>query len=73
MWMRQYPWLVVLDGLDEVPSSESVGWVVEAIEDFGTGNRQTQVETCSSSRTTAGHNQDLDPANWDYRHLADLP
>jgi hypothetical protein len=33
-WLRQYPWLVVLDGLDEVPGLSSRARVMQAISDF---------------------------------------
>ncbi|MGY4902842.1 NACHT domain-containing protein [Streptomyces sp. 900116325] len=33
-WLRKYPWLLVLDGLDEVPSTANRGPVLEAISSF---------------------------------------
>jgi hypothetical protein len=33
-WLRVYPWLLVLDGLDEVPSSSNRSEVLQAIEEF---------------------------------------
>lgn len=33
-WLRKYPWLLVLDGLDEVPSTANRGPVMDAISAF---------------------------------------
>jgi len=33
-WLESYPWLLVLDGLDEVPSSSNRGDVMRAVSDF---------------------------------------
>jgi hypothetical protein len=33
-WLRAFPWLLILDGLDEVPSSSNRREVVAAIQDF---------------------------------------
>jgi hypothetical protein len=33
-WLAAYPWLVVLDGLDEVPASSNRAQVLKQIEDF---------------------------------------
>ncbi|MFI5898449.1 NACHT domain-containing protein [Actinoplanes sp. NPDC051513] len=33
-WLRSYPWLVVLDGLDEVPDASNRSQVMSAISDF---------------------------------------
>jgi hypothetical protein len=33
-WLRSFPWLLVLDGLDEVPSSSNRRQVVSAIQNF---------------------------------------
>ncbi|MEV5937972.1 hypothetical protein [Streptomyces sp. NPDC051994] len=34
LWLRTYPWLLVLDGLDEVPSTANRGTVMDAISTF---------------------------------------
>lgn len=33
-WLRAYPWIIVLDGLDEVPASSNRGAVLEAVQNF---------------------------------------
>lgn len=34
LWLRQYPWVLILDGLDEVPPSSNRGDVLREIESF---------------------------------------
>lgn len=33
-WLRTYPWLIIFDGLDEVPSSSNRRGVIEAVQHF---------------------------------------
>ena len=34
LWLSVYPWLLILDGLDEVPSSSNRDEVLQAVQDF---------------------------------------
>lgn len=72
-WLRDYPWLLILDGLDEVPASSNRSQVLDAIRDF-----QVDVATCEADvlllATTRpqGYNDDFSPARYKHLWLAPL-
>ncbi|MBS1830840.1 MAG: hypothetical protein JST93_36430 [Acidobacteria bacterium] len=59
-WMTKYPWLLVLDGLDEVPSSSNRGDTTEAIDVFLAEARQVDADlfVVASSRAE-GYDQEF--------------
>ena len=72
-WLKVYPWLVILDGLDEVPASGERSAVIEAINGFlseiaGAGADAMVIVTSRPQ----GYNNDLDERYWARWQLADL-
>ncbi len=73
MWLRDYPWLLILDGLDEVPPSSNRTQVLEAVRDF-----QVDVSTCQADvlllATTRpqGYNEEFSPKRYVHLWLAPL-
>lgn len=72
-WLQAYPWIAVLDGLDEVPPSGEREEVLEAISSFSS----EIVELCADvllivTTRPQGYNHDLSQANWEHWNLLDL-
>jgi hypothetical protein len=67
-WLGSYPWLLVLDGLDEVPASGHRGQLMEAIRDFWVDISEENAD-CLVIATTRpqGYNDEFSPRY--YRHL----
>lgn len=73
-WIKVYPWIVILDGLDEVPASGERHSVLEAIASFNTEMIELLADILLIITTRPqGYNQDLDSASWEHWQLADLP
>jgi hypothetical protein len=73
-WLAHYPWIIVLDGLDEVPPSGERRAVVDAILSLLTEIVDKQADALVVVTTRPqGYNHDLDPALWEHWRLADLP
>ncbi|HET6249885.1 MAG TPA: hypothetical protein VFE47_19500 [Tepidisphaeraceae bacterium] len=71
-WMRSYPWLLVLDGLDEVPASSNRDSVLREIDDFWTEAAACGADLLVIATTRPqGYNGDFSP-NY-YRHLWLVP
>lgn len=72
-WLGKYPWIVVLDGLDEVPASSNRAQVLMAIRDF-----MVDVSTCDADvlvlATTRpqGYNEEFSPQRYQHRWLCPL-
>jgi hypothetical protein len=67
-WLSLYPWLVVLDGLDEVPASTNRESLLAAIRDFWVDAAQAKADLLVLATTRPqGYNDDFSPAV--YRHL----
>lgn len=73
-WLGSYPWLVVLDGLDEVPPSGERPAVIEAVNNFASEVHSTKADALIivTSRPQ-GYNKDLDERYWSHWNLTDLP
>jgi hypothetical protein len=74
LWLEGYPWLLVFDGLDEVPPSGERPAVLDAINGFLSecAEADADVLVVVTSRPQ-GYNKDFDERYWDHWHLADLP
>ncbi|HWM55156.1 MAG TPA: hypothetical protein VNO20_07200, partial [Solirubrobacterales bacterium] len=71
-WLAHYPWLLVLDGLDEVPASSNRADVLAAIRDFWVDvtQRDTDVLVLATTRPQ-GYSEDFSPDT--YRHMTLAP
>lgn len=72
-WLHEYPWLVILDGLDEVPASSNRTQVIDATKDF-----LVDIATCEADvlliTTTRpqGYNAEFSPERYQDLWLAPL-
>jgi len=67
-WLGSHPWLLVLDGLDEVPASGNRAAVLEAIRDFWVDATEAKADLLVLATTRPqGYNDDFSPNT--YRHL----
>jgi hypothetical protein len=71
-WLGAYPWLIILDGLDEVPPSSNRADVMREIERFWqeVAQRDADVMVVATTRPQ-GYNDDFSPDH--YEHLYLLP
>jgi hypothetical protein len=71
-WLGAYPWLIILDGLDEVPPSSNRVDVMREIERFWqeVAQRDADVMVIATTRPQ-GYNDDFSPDH--YEHLYLLP
>jgi hypothetical protein len=61
-WLAEYPWLLILDGLDEVPSSSNRADVLAAIAAFWDEATPLNADVAMVVTTRPqGYNDDLDP------------
>jgi hypothetical protein len=73
LWLKHYAWLVIFDGLDEVPQSGERSAVLEAIAEFLTLTVDLNADVLLLVTTRPqGYNRDLDANHWEHWHLADL-
>ncbi len=72
-WLASYPWLIVLDGLDEVPSSSNRTEMLAAIDEFWVdlSVSHTDVLVVATTRPQ-GYNDDFAPSLYRHCKLAPL-
>lgn len=72
-WLGAYPWLLVLDGLDEVPASSNRTEVLDAIQDFliDAHNANADLLLVATSRPQ-GYNDDFSARYYRHRQLLPL-
>ncbi len=71
-WLEYYPWLLVLDGLDELPASSNRGDVLTSIQDFLVDARTCNADLLLVATTRPqGYNDDFSPRY--YQHIQLLP
>lgn len=59
-WISDYPSIIIIDGLDEVPSSANRGSVIQAINEFWDETTNADLLMIVTTRPQ-GYNDDLDP------------
>ena len=66
-WLAKYPWIIVLDGLDEVPASSNRDEVLKRVDDFWVDVNQANADVLVLATTRPqGYNEDFSPRY--YRH-----
>ena len=72
-WLANYPWLIVLDGLDEVPASSNRDRVLTAIRDFNVDVDELNADVMIVATTRPqGYNQDFDTDYYNHVYLSPL-
>lgn len=72
-WLGCYPWLIALDGLDEVPSSSNRVQVLDAVQDFLIDAHDCNADLLIISTTRPqGYNDDFSPKEYQHFQLAHL-
>nr|VFK51124.1 MAG: hypothetical protein BECKTUN1418E_GA0071001_10053 [Candidatus Kentron sp. TUN]VFK55827.1 MAG: hypothetical protein BECKTUN1418F_GA0071002_10753 [Candidatus Kentron sp. TUN] len=72
-WLGHYPWLIVLDGLDEVPVSSNRDQVLEAIQEFLIEAHACNADLLLVATTRPqGYNDDFSPRYYRHRYLLPL-
>lgn len=71
--LRDYPWFLVLDGLDEVPRSGNRDKVLQAVKDFliDAAGLEADVMVVATTRPQ-GYDNDFDPRRFAHRELRPL-
>lgn len=73
-WLKSYPWLLVLDGLDEVPASSNRTKLMSAIRDFVSVEAHQQDADLLILATTRpqGYSDEFDPGLYWHLQIAPL-
>ncbi|CAE6724287.1 hypothetical protein R69619_01706 [Paraburkholderia nemoris] len=72
-WLRHYPWIVILDGLDEVPPSGERSATIDAISAFVSEIADARADALIIVTTRPqGYNDDLATDEWEHIYLTDL-
>ncbi|MGZ8172453.1 MULTISPECIES: NACHT domain-containing protein [Methylobacter] len=72
-WLAAYPWLLVLDGLDEVPASSNRSEVLAAIQNFLVDAHGCNADLLLVATTRPqGYNDDFSSRYYRHRHLLPL-
>ena len=72
-WLQEYPWVVIFDGLDEVPASSNRDQVLEVIRRFRRLALKTQADIFMIATTRPqGYNNDLYSSIFQHLYLAPL-
>lgn len=72
-WLKHYPWLVALDGLDEVPSSSNRSQVLDAVQDFLIDAHDCDADLLIIATTRPqGYNEDFSTKEYEHFQLAHL-
>lgn len=72
-WLGAYPWIIILDGLDEVPASSNRDAVLTAIEEFRIDARSENADVLIIATTRPqGYNKDFAPDLYQHKYLMPL-
>jgi Fe-S-cluster formation regulator IscX/YfhJ len=72
-WLRAYPWIIILDGLDEVPASSNRDEVLAAVHDFWIDAAECNADVLVVATTRPqGYNEEYAPHLYQHRWLAPL-
>jgi hypothetical protein len=73
LWMGNYPWLIIFDGLDEVPASSNRDEVLAAIKGFRIEINECNADVLIIATTRPqGYNEDFAPSVYEHKWLAPL-
>jgi hypothetical protein len=73
-WLSAFPWLLILDGLDEVPNSSNREQVMKAVRDFGLKSAAVGGDvTILATTRPQGYSEEFDPKFYTHIELAPLP
>ncbi|MNU68413.1 hypothetical protein D3C71_577790 [compost metagenome] len=72
-WLSNYPWLIALDGLDEVPASSNRGQVLSSIQDFliDAADCNADLLLIATSRPQ-GYDDDFSESSYTHFRLSEL-
>lgn len=72
-WLGAYPWILILDGLDEVPASSNRDEVLAAIENFLIDAHGVNADVLVVATTRPqGYNKDFAPESYQHKYLTPL-
>jgi hypothetical protein len=73
-WLESYPWLVILDGLDEVPNTSNRAELMQAIDEFlAIAHENTADVFILSTTRPQGYKEEFSPKFYKHLTLAPLP
>ncbi|MGV3587855.1 MAG: NACHT domain-containing protein [Adhaeribacter sp.] len=72
-WLATYPWIIILDGLDEVPVSSNRQQVLDKVQDFWTEVASLDADVLVIATTRPqGYNEEFSPKYYNHRYLVPL-
>ncbi|MFC9335743.1 NACHT domain-containing protein [Arthrobacter sp. NPDC057009] len=73
-WLGEFPWLLILDGLDEVPNSSNRDQVIRCVQDFNIKAVAAGGDvTILATTRPQGYSEEFSPASFKHIELASLP
>ena len=72
-WLQNYPWIIIFDGLDEVPASANRNDVIRAIEEFWIDANANNADILAIATTRPqGYSQDFSSDYYQHKYLIPL-